>query len=83
MKGFAILGSMTDRDRPADLWCVPHSLVRAEPHQAQWHGSHPLDIYRTVGALLIFCLCILVTWVYRSAVSGIRSISAQRKTEAA
>ncbi|WP_248922226.1 acyltransferase [Olsenella intestinalis] len=40
-------------------------------------------VYRTVGALLVFCLCILVTWLYRSAVAGIRFMSAQRKSEAA
>ena len=30
-------------------------------------------VYRTVGALLVFFLCILVTWLYRSAVRAIRS----------
>lgn len=40
-------------------------------------------IYRTVGALLIFCLCMLLTWLFRSAVAGIRSMSTQRKTETA
>ena len=40
-------------------------------------------VYRTVGSLLVFCLCILLTWLLRSAISGIRFMSAQRKTEAA
>ena len=58
-------------------WYVPDLIRRS--------GMVPIHsiIYPTVGAPLIFRLCVLVTWVYRSAVAGLRSMSARAKTERA